>query len=395
MSVNKPKLLLVASVPLHLYTFWVPYAQYFQSKGWIVDGASANISTFTDLNGVFNHTFDIGFIRNPFQKPFLLIQLFFKIIRQIQQIVSEQDYDLVHVNTPTAAFMVRFALRNRNHKPRVLYTAHGFHFFKGNSPFKNIIFKYLEKTAARWTDQIFTINDEDYNAAREFGTINPERVTLIPGIGVDVDVYKKTASSIRAELKLERNHKLLLMIGEMNPGKRHKDAIEAISLLDSQYHLAIAGTGKLQNALKEYSVSKGVEHRVHFLGFRKDVPGLISESDALLLPSEREGLPRCILEAMSIGTPVIASDIRGSRDLLANGCGLLHKVGNTRQLAECIDRCLSDKMLREACKERAIQRIVKYSQTALISVHEQIYGNVLRQKDIEFSGTTTAIKHAI
>ncbi len=377
-SISKLKMLYVASVPLHLYTFWIPYAQHFRSKNWVVDGASSDITQWRDLEGVFDQVFDINFVRNPLQNPLAALAGIFATLKHIRSLVAEQGYDIVHVSTPTAAFMVRLALRGERSRTKVIYTAHGFHFFKGNSPTRNRLFRGLERMAAGWTDALITINREDFDAANSFGTIAPGKVRLIPGIGVDPAKYRKVPETIRRELGLEPHQALLLVIGEMIPRKRHKDAIDAFAkLTDATTHMAFAGDGKLRQHLEAYVHSKGLSQRMHFLGFRKDIPALLSASDVLLLPSRHEGLPRCILEAMCIGTPVIASDIRGCRDLLANGCGVLCPVGDIEGLSKAIEEVLGNNRMRSQLSRRAAERVKECSQDILIGRHEEIYDAVL------------------
>jgi glycosyltransferase involved in cell wall biosynthesis len=379
---SKVKMLYVAAVPLHLYAFWIPYAQHFRRKGWVVDAASANLTQFGDLHGVFDRVFDIQFIRNPLRNPLAAFMGLFSTIKHIRNLVTEQGYDIVHVSTPTAAFVVRIALRGgRNVK--VIYTAHGFHFFKGNSLIRNLLFHRLERMTARWTDALITINREDFDAAKSFGTISPAKVRLVPGIGVNSAKYRKAPGTIRQELGLQPQQPLLLMIGEMIPRKRHKDAIDAFSTLpDVTTHMAFAGDGRLRRYLEDYVCSKGLSPRVHFLGFRQDIPALLSTSDALLLPSKHEGLPRCILEAMCVGTPVIASDIRGCRDLLTDDCGLLHPVGDIKRLSGAIREVLDNKQLQSHLTTRAAKRVKECSQDILIARHEEIYDAVLADEPL-------------
>ena len=370
-------MLYVASVPLHLYTFWIPYSQHFRSKGWVVDGASANITHFWDLQGVFDRVFDISFVRNPLQNPLAALAGIFATLKHIRSLVAEQGYDIVHVSTPTAAFMVRLALRGSRSGTKVIYTAHGFHFFKGNSLIRNLLFRSLERMAAGWTDALITVNREDFDAANSFGTLAPAKVRLVPGIGVDPAKYQKVPVTIKRELGLEPHQALLLIIGEMIPRKRHKDAIDAFGkLTDATTHLAFAGDGKLRQYLEAYVNSQGLSERVHFLGFRKDIPALLSGSDLLLLPSKHEGLPRCVLEAMCIGTPVIASDIRGCRDLLANGCGVLYPMGDVEGLSKAIQEVLGNNQMRSQLSGQAAERVKECSQDILIGRHEEIYDEV-------------------
>lgn len=374
------KLLYVASVPLHLYTFWVPYVRHFRAKGWTVDGAAADISRFADLDGVFDNTFDVQFVRNPLEQPFAALGRYASTIRYIRNLVFRGGYDIVHVNSMTATFMTRFALRHHASKPQVIHTAHGFHFFKGNCWWRNALFRGWESVGSRWTDTLITINAEDYAAAQRFRGISADRVVLTPGIGVDLSLYCKRESRTRDELRLTPEQPLLLFVGEMIPRKRHADSIAALAqLARKDIHLAFAGNGEQEMRLRKHAFEAGLGERVHFLGFRKDIPELISAADALLLPSAREGLPRCILEAMSIGTPVIASEIRGNADLLSGGCGLLHAVGDTAALANCVVRLLEDKAAVRQMVTKAQERVRDFSLDKVIAAHERIYESAMNR----------------
>jgi glycosyltransferase involved in cell wall biosynthesis len=367
------KILYAAAIPLHLYTFWVPYVKHFRAKGWTVDGAAAGISGFQDLIGVFDNTFDIEFARYPLKQPLAALLGSISVFRDIHNLLTHGGYHVVHLNTMTAGFMIRLAHR-RASWPKIIYTSHGFHFFKGNRWWRNLFFRNLEAIASRWTDVIVTMNEEDYHAARTFRGIPADRVLLTPGIGVDLRYYRKTETVLREELGLRPGHLLLLVIAEMVPNKRHSDAIAALlRLARADVHLAFAGNGKLEAELKKKVSEVGLPDRVHFLGFRKDIPELLSAADALLHPTEREGLPRCILEAMSVGTPVIATDIRGNADLLCDGRGWLYPLGDVSALADCILGVIEDKAGTAARTARAKEHVTQFALERTLALYEQIY----------------------
>jgi len=368
------KILYAAAVPLHLYTFWVPYVRHFREKGWIVDGAAAGISKFPGLAGVFDNTFDIQFTRYPLQQPVAALTGSVSVFRQIRTLLTRRAYDIVHLNTMTAGFMIRLALRRRASLPKVIYTSHGFHFFKGNHWWRNALFHNLEAVASRWTDLIITMNEEDYLAARRFRGIAPHRVVLTPGIGVDLSFYSRKDSLVRDELGLSPGQVLLLVIAEMTPNKRHADSIAALlQLRRKDIHLAFAGNGMLELELRKRASEAGLQDRVHFLGFRRDIPELLSAADALLHPTEREGLPKCVLEAMSVGTPIIATEIRGNADLLRDGRGLLYPLGNTSALARHIVRVIENKAAVTEMVTRAREHVQGYTLDRVLALHERIY----------------------
>jgi glycosyltransferase involved in cell wall biosynthesis len=368
------KILYAAAVPLHLYTFWVPYVMHFRAKGWTVDGAAAGISTFPGLKGVFDNTFDVQFTRYPLKKPVAALIGSVSVFRQIRNLLTHGGYDIVHLNTMTAGFMIRLASRRRTSLPKVIYTSHGFHFFKGNHWWRNALYHNLEAVASRWTDLIITMNEEDYMAARRFRGISPQHIVLTPGIGVDLSFYRRKENHVREEIGLLPGQVLLLVIAEMTPNKRHADSIAALLRLGrTDIHLAFAGNGMLELELRKRVSEAGLQDRVHFLGFRRDIPELLSAADALVHPTEREGLPKCVLEAMSVGTPVIATNIRGNADLLGDGRGLLYPLGDTSALAACIVRVIEDKAAVAEMTARASEHVKNYKLERVLASHERIY----------------------
>lgn len=170
---------------------------------------------------------------------------------------------------------------------------------------------------------------------------------------------------------------LILMIAEFSPGKRHKDIIEALALTkDPSIRLAFAGKGPRLEEIRELAASKGLADRVSFLGFREDIPLLISAADATALPSEREGLPRSVMESMALGTPVIGADVRGVRDMLADGRGTLVPLGDVVKLAEALKKHKTATPETEAIIKKAKERAENYDVQKIIKLHEEIYDEV-------------------
>ena len=299
-----------------------------------------------ECTAAFDHVWDIEWSRNPLDPRNLL-----GAVSTIRQVVEREQYDIVHVHTPVAAFITRLALRNLRRKKniQVIYTAHGFHFHPLGHPLKNRVFLELEKLAGRWTDHLVVINRVDEQVALQSGISSRENTHYIPGIGVDTSNYDparinaENISKIRQELELLDDIPLFLMIAEFNPGKRHKDIIRAFSDLRRKHkaYLAFAGTGKLLEDMQNFAKECGVSDDVRFLGKRNDIPALIRTSIATVLPSIREGLPRSVMESLSMQTPVIGADIRGMHELLENGCGILFPPGDVTALADAMEWMLT------------------------------------------------------
>jgi glycosyltransferase involved in cell wall biosynthesis len=290
------------------------------------------------------------------------------------------------VHTPVAAFVTRFALRvvRTNAKPKVIYTAHGFHFFRGGPPLSNLIFLALEKLAGRWTDYLVVINEEDYNAAQKYRIV-PERILQrMPGIGVDLEQYHParippaTVRKVRQDLKIADSDNLFLMVAEFIPRKCHADALRAFAKLDSKnLYLAFAGAGRLLKKMQELARELGIEEKVHFLGRRQDITRLIRASDVVILPSKQEGLPKCVLEAMSLEVPVIGTDIRGIGELLRNGAGILVSVGDVDALADAMLKIVNNPIVAKEMGRRGRMQVEQFSLKNVLDLHEELYEGIL------------------
>lgn len=140
-----------------------------------------------------------------------------------------------------------------------------------------------------------------------------------------------------SELGIAPETSLFLLIAEFIPRKRHQDILTGFAKLNrSEIHLALAGDGLLFKQMQQLAFDLGIQNHVHFLGVRQDIPALIRACVATLLTSQQEGLPRSVMESLCLEIPVIGTDIPGTHDLLARGCGLLVKVGDVDSIAQAM-----------------------------------------------------------
>ena len=384
------KLLTATTVPDTLKAFLLPYADNFRGLGWKVDCLSRDVSKDKECALHFDNCHDINWSRKPFSSS--SSAAFYGCVKKTRELANKERYDIIHVHTPVAAFIVRYALKNIRAAlgTRVIYTAHGFHFHKGGNCFKNLIFKMAEKTAARWTDLLIVMNGEDHQEAVSF--LPPERVAVMNGIGLDIDYYSRdkipaeSISEFRRSIGLKPSDKLFSFVAEFIPRKCHADVIRALAGSNNgHFHLAFAGTGALMNKMKELSYKLNVSGRVHFIGFQKDVRPLLAASAAMVMPSNREGLPRSVMESMAMRTPVIGSDIKGTRDLLKDGGGILVQGESDKKIAgfaEAMIYCAEEKNMLEVnnITEFAYNRIRDYDIKILIKEHEKLYENEMSKR---------------
>lgn len=312
------KFLIVAHYSRFLVQFELNDVKLLQGMGYEVHYATnfehedmyADAVQVIREHGVILHQVD--FVRSPYN-----ISANIKAYKQLKHLMQTEMFAGVHCHTPMAGALARLAA-NAAHTAPVLYTAHGFHFYKG-CPLKNrLIYQTAETFLARYTDAQITINQEDYAAAQKFPLRG--KAYYVPGIGVDV----KKISSVqvdratkRAELGIPQDAFVFISVGELNENKNHSTVIRALARTDipNSYYL-ICGEGKLKQQHFELAQKLGISEKVKLLGFRTDVSEILRACDCFVFPSFREGLSVSLMEAMAAGLPCIASRIRGNVDLL-------------------------------------------------------------------------------
>lgn len=253
------------------------------------------------------------------RQPFDLKNI--RAVGQLKKVVSKGGYEIVHCHTPVAAACARLAcapLRRRGLK--VVYTAHGFHFFEG-APLKNWLIYYPIEWICSWmTDAIITITHEDYDRAKHH--LHARNTFYVPGVGVDFDRFSHgSGAGIRENLDIPKKATVVVSVGELNDNKNHQIVLRALQLLDVNAHYVIAGAGPKMNEIGKLAEELGLSQRVHLLGMRDDIPALLAASDVFVLPSLREGLNVSLMEAMASGLPCVCRRIRGNVDLVDDGKG--------------------------------------------------------------------------
>ena len=255
------------------------------------------------------------------RSPYDFIQNY-KAYKQLVKIIKDYEIDCIHCNTPVGGMLGRLAGKKCNVK-KVIYQAHGFHFYKG-APKKNWLIYYpVEKWLAHHTDVLITINTEDYELAKAKMKLRKNgKVYYVPGVGVDLKKFgQATVDKIskRQELGIPDRATLLMSVGELNENKNHETVIRAMKDLDVYY--IIAGDGGLKAHLQNVIDELGMTNRVKLLGFRNDISQLCKAADIFVMPSYREGLSVALMEAMASGLPCAVSKIRGNVDLIEDNRG--------------------------------------------------------------------------
>lgn len=375
---NMKKVLYVTTVSRTINAFLIPHINMLLDNGYEVHCAcSIDKPVDKELQRRGVKIFEVPFSRNPL--GIRNIKAFIKL-EELQRI---NDYDIVHVHTPIAAIYGRL-LKLNFPSLRIIYTAHGYHFLKGGSKLGWILYYPIEKIMAKFTDVTININKEDYEITKE--KLKPKKCYLLNGVGLDLDKYKKLSSKEiqekRKKFGLKDKDFVVLMIAEINKNKNHIQLINAMDILKDKYpniKVLCIGDGTLKESLEKQIILRNLQNNIFMLGYRLDVNKLINISDIGILLSRREGLPRNIMEFMACGRKVIATDIRGCRDLICDETiGTLVNVDDYESTAKAIEKyyILNDKSFEVS------EEIRKYDIDSINSKLLKIYEDV--QLDINY-----------
>ena len=370
------KVLYITTLSRTINAFLVPHIERLLSNEDKVDCAcfiDKPIDRKLMARGV--KIFDVPFSRNPFSLN--NIKAFLKL-KSIQRI---NNYDIIHVHTPIAAMYGRL-LKFWFPEVKTIYTAHGYHFLKGGSKLGWLLYYPIERIMATLSDVIININEEDYKITKE--RLNPRRAYLMNGVGLDLNKYKKLdeekINNKKKELGIKKDDFIVLMIAEINKNKNHIQLLNAMELLKDKYpkiKVLCVGEGELYKEIKEEIALRGLKGKVKLLGFREDINELINVSDLGILLSHREGLPRNIMEFMACGRKVIATDIRGCRDIDCDeSVGTLVEVDDYKETAKVIE----DYYKNRDREFKVSQHLEKYDVNKIIDKLMDIYKDVDRRE---------------
>ena len=366
------KILFVASVTRHIKTFHIPYLKYFKDKGYEVHVASNGDEKIDYCDKHFNLPFE----RSPFKRNNL------KAYKKLKEIINKEEYEIVHCHTPVASVLTRKAARKMRRRigTKVIYTAHGFHFYRG-APLKNWLIYYpIEKRYAKDTDILITINEEDYAFAVR--KLKAKRIEHVHGIGVNskkfmIDISEAERDERRANLTIQPLDFLITYVAELNNNKNQIQLLEAMKKLVAEYpniKLLLAGDGANKEKYEKYIEENKLQSNVLLLGYRTDIPMLLKLSDLYVATSKREGLPVNIVEAMIAGLPVVATNSRGQRELISDGeNGYIVKFGDANDLASKIKNIYLDYRIRERITDGARATVEPYLFENVLKEMKTIY----------------------
>lgn len=373
----KKKVLFVATVvKTHMMQFHIPYLRMFQEMGWETAVAARNdYEDPADCRIPYCDTYyDIPFERTPWKSQN------WKAYRMLKRIIREGNFDLIHCHTPVGALIARLAaLGARKKGTKVIYTAHGFHFFQGAPLVNWLCFYPVEWVLSFVTDVLITINKEDYARAQKH--LHAKRLEYVPGVGIDTGKFRGNRDSRqdkRRELGFGDGDFLILTVAEMTRNKNHITILKALSLLREEpefahMHYLICGRGEVREELADSARILCIDDHVHFLGYRTDAPELYRCSDLFAFMPFREGLSVALMEAMSCGMPVVCSQIRGNTDLIDDGISGVFAENTPQAVAKAILELYRDPERRAALGRGAAEKVLEFDDRNVHKRMKEIY----------------------
>ncbi|WP_416828181.1 glycosyltransferase family 4 protein [Ectobacillus polymachus] len=374
------KVLFVATVVRkHINVFHLPYLKWFKENGYETHVCARNDYENKEecVIPYCDRFFDLPFERSPFKVNNL------NIYKQLKILVEKNNYDIIHCHTPMGGALTRIAAKkSRKNGTRVIYTAHGFHFFEG-APLKNwFIYFPIEKWLSKYTDCLITINQEDYQIAnRKFKT---KSIRLVNGVGISINKFKPYSEEKKLELRREYGYKdkdfILIYAGELSYRKNQDLLIKTIHKLSNRIpniKLLLVGAGGLLNQYEQQVIKLGIKDKVEFLGFRNDVSKLMGLSDIAVSSSKQEGLPVNIMEAMATGLPLVVTDCRGNRDLVKNRInGFVVGINDIDDFASKVEELYLDNELRQIFSQENLKFVNRYTMEKVMPVMETVYKSI-------------------
>lgn len=384
---TQKKALMLASVASMIDQFNMPNIELLLSLGYEVDVVAdfynpGNITLEraeklkTRLNDMGVRVIHIAIPRTLNPKSII------SAYKAVKNLIRSEDYNLMHCHSPIGSAIARIAAKvSRKLGMRIIYTAHGFHFYNGAPAINWLIYYPIEKFLSRNTDILITINQEDFQRATE--KFHAKQTLYIPGVGVDTEKFsscRTEISSKRKSIGVPTDAFMLMSVGELNDNKNHAVVIKAMGQLKNEsVHYVVVGKGDNFESLIDLADSFGIGSQVHLLGYRNDVPELYYAADVCVFPSIREGLGIAAIEGMAAGLPCLVAENRGTRDLFSSENAIICRFDDVRTFSEGILTLMQDETMRHNMGERNRIKSREFDISVIQRTMKEVYQNVTKQ----------------
>lgn len=368
---NNKKIMMLCTTDNMIWQFLIPHIKHLQDMGNTVECVCAKtgfwFDELKDKYGFIMHEFD--FARSPLSFKNV------KVYKKLKKFQEDHKFDVIYCQQPVGGLMGR--LIAKKFKAPCIYTAHGFHFFKGNSTIKNIIFRTVEKKLAKYTTALITINQEDYDACKNW---KAKHIYKINGIGFDKNKYTNELierDKMRNQLGL-KDEFTILTVAEFIKRKNYDTMLKTIAQLkDQNIKFLVCGTGRDKDSIEQQIKDLEITNKVELLGYRKDINNIMNASDCFFLASHQEGLTLSIIEALNFGLPVITSNVRGNQDLVENGKGgFICEQDDHIAFADAINKIMIDDELKLLMSQENKRISVDYAIETVVAQLKKIYEEI-------------------
>ena len=361
------KYLYTATRLSHICQFHLPYLKMLKEQGHTVHVAA--MDNLGEKNGLqlkyADKHIEIPFERFPYDPRNV------SAYKKLKSLLEQEHYDVIVCNTPVGGILTRLAAQKyRKQGTRVIYIAHGFHFYKGAAKTNWVLYYPLEREMARLCDVVVTINEEDYNLAKKHF---PGKVARIHGVGVSIERYHPATPEEQIEMRnnegLSSDDFVVLCTGELNENKNQRTLISAAALLKDKIpklKVLLAGNGPTEQTLRDQIASEHLEDVVRLLGYRTDLEYVVPAVDVVASCSKREGLGLNVIEAMLCKKPVVAAINRGHVELVEDGkTGYLVQPEDAANLSERLFDLWSNQSVAHTMGEMGLMRAKCYTVDAV------------------------------
>lgn len=380
------KVLIYASVASMIKQFNMPNIELLKSLGYQVDVAcnfefgSAMADDGMEIFKKKLKEINVNYYHIPIPRKIGDINNIRKSLIITKELLELNEYDLIHCHSPIGGVIARLANKKSKFysKTTMIYTAHGFHFFKG-APKRNWLIYYpIEKYFSKFTDVIITINKEDYKTAQN--KFKHPKIYKINGVGIEYNkiIEAKRDNNLRDKLKLQEKDLVIISVGELNSNKNHIVIINAIKKLNNKnVKYLIAGKGPLEDKIRNEITSNGLDDQIFLLGYRNDVYSICKIADVFAFPSKREGLGLAAIEGMAAGLFLITSNVHGINDYSINNVtGRCTEPTNINEFKEIINWCFSNLESVHKIGISNINRAKKYGVDIVETDMKKIYRSI-------------------
>lgn len=385
----KKKVLMVASMGSMIAQFNLENLKLLKNMGFNIevacnltaidpmsDDRRKSMLDFFEKNKIIYHNIDfnrgIGNINSNISNYTALLEL-----------CQNGKYDFIHTHSPLASVISRLVAKKLSIP--VIYTAHGFQFFKGGRLRDWLLYYPIEWYLSAYTDSLITINNEDFNRAEK--RMRAKNVFQIPGVGIDYKKFLKKNNLVRQEIRtnfdISNDEVLILSVGELSNRKNHQVVIKALSLLkDEKIKFFICGVGDQEKSLNQLIKDNGLEKLVRLLGYREDIDRLMNAADIFIFPSKREGLGLAGIEAMAAGLPILTSNVNGIKEYSKNGItGFMYSPNDITGFSDGIKILANDKNLRETIGVNNSMAAQKFDKSNARKIMEKVYSRYKEDHD--------------